>query len=61
VTPDTANDAAPSFLSIANDPDRTPAFLVGWLTNPHPPMPNLSLTNAEIASLVAYLDSLRME
>lgn len=43
----------------ANDPARTRAFLIGWLMNPHPPMPNLSLTNAEIAALVAYLDSLK--
>ncbi|MDA1133125.1 MAG: cytochrome c [Proteobacteria bacterium] len=59
VEPGAANDIAPPFFEIANDPERTRAFLIGWLMNPHPPMPDLSLTNAEIAALVAYLDSLK--
>ena len=59
VEPGAANDIAPAFVEIANNPERTRAFLIGWLMNPHPPMPDLSLTNAEISGLVAYLDSLK--
>jgi mono/diheme cytochrome c family protein len=35
--------------------------LTQWLSDPHPPMPNLSLANEEIAALVAYIGSLRTE
>ena len=39
----------------------TPERLTQWLSDPHPPMPNLSLANEEIAALVAYIGSLRTE
>ena len=51
--------SGPSFLEIANSPDRTRPTLKAWLTNPHPPMPNLNLTNKEINDVIAYLESLR--
>ncbi len=53
----TRTDAAPAFLSIARD--RSPAALTAWLLEPHPPMPNLSLTVTEIRNLVAYIQGLR--
>jgi mono/diheme cytochrome c family protein len=57
----TGGDAAPPFMAIAQDPALTPERLTQWLSDPHPPMPNLSLANEEIAALVAYIGSLRTE
>jgi mono/diheme cytochrome c family protein len=63
VEPDQASggDAAPPFMAVAQDPALTPERLTQWLSDPHPPMPNLSLANEEIAALVAYIGSLRGE
>ena len=55
----TASDVAPTFPQIAENRTLTPDRLRGWLSDPHPPMPNLSLSRAEIEDLVAYLESLR--
>ncbi|HXV26058.1 MAG TPA: cytochrome c [Alphaproteobacteria bacterium] len=55
------SDAAPPFSVIAHDPSLTPDQLRSWLVDPHPPMPNLSLTRDEIEDLVAYIGSLRAE
>ena len=52
-------DAAPTFPAIANDPNRYPKALRAWLSNPHPPMPNLQLSRSEIDDVVAYLETLR--
>ena len=54
-------DTGPTFLSIARSPERTRAYVTGWLMNPHPPMPNLSLTVREIADLAAYIETLRVQ
>lgn len=58
---ETGGDAAPPFMAVAQDPALTPERLTQWLSDPHPPMPNLSLANEEIAALVAYIGSLRTE
>ena len=58
---ETGGDAAPPFMAVAQDPALTPERLTQWLSDPHPPMPNLSLANEEIAALVAYIGSLRAE
>jgi len=50
------SDAAPAFSALARE--RTPDQLRGWLAEPHPPMPNPSLTRNEIEDIVAYLQSL---
>ncbi len=55
------SDAAPPFESVANRPSITEAGLRAWLTDPHPPMPNLILSRAEIDAIVAYIKSLRRE
>ena len=39
-------------------PGRTQAYLYAWLTDPHPPMPRLDLSNRQIADLMAYLATL---
>jgi cytochrome c len=54
-----ASDVAPSFPQIARTGALTPDRLRGWLSDPHPPMPNLSLSRAEIDALIAYLQSLK--
>jgi cytochrome c1 len=51
--------SGPPFIEIANNPDRTRPTLQAWLTDPHPPMPNLNLTNKEINDVIAYIESLR--
>jgi cytochrome c len=51
-------DAAPPFATIAAENAGDPARLRGWLTDPHPPMPNLNLSRAEIEDIIAYLMSL---
>ncbi len=53
------SDAAPTFEDIANDPARTPDRLRTWMADPHPPMPNLSLSRDEIEAILAYLDTLK--
>ena len=55
----TGSDVAPPFPQIAQDKRLTPGQLRAWLADPHPPMPNLSLTRDEIENLVAYISSLR--
>ena len=50
---------APTFRSIANRPEQTAAAIVGFLVDPHPPMPDLNLTRQEMDHIVAYLSSLR--
>ena len=52
-------DAGPPFAQMAADPAYTDGRLRGFLANPHPPMPNLSLSRAEIEDLVAYIRSLK--
>jgi cytochrome c len=52
-------DTAPPFATIANRSDADRRWLRGWLTEPHPPMPNFNLSRRQIDDIVAYLDSLR--
>jgi mono/diheme cytochrome c family protein len=56
-----AGDAAPAFAEIANKPNATPEGWRAWLQDPHPPMPNLSLSRTEIDDLIAYIASLKSE
>ena len=52
-------DTAPTFTSIAETAAERTDDLQAWLADPHPPMPNLSLTHYEIDDLLAYIESLR--
>ncbi|ACK52073.1 cytochrome c class I [Methylocella silvestris BL2] len=54
----TSNTEAPSFASIAAR-TTSPNSLKAFLADPHPRMPNMSLTTDEIADIVAYLMSQR--
>jgi mono/diheme cytochrome c family protein len=51
-------DAAPPFIALANNPAKTETYLKGWISNPHPPMPNFNLSRRAINDLVAYIRSL---
>lgn len=55
----TAPVGPPSFPSIANKPGQTAERIIGALVAPHPPMPDMHLTNAEMQDIIAYLDTLR--
>jgi cytochrome c len=55
------SDVAPPLPMVAQDPSLSPDRLRAWLADPHPPMPNLSLTREEIEALVAYIGSLRTQ
>lgn len=48
----------PTFPALAADPDATAERLSGFIRDPHPPMPDMSLTRQEVADLVAYIQSL---
>jgi cytochrome c len=50
-------DIAPPFPAIAHRHHNDEHWLRAWLAEPHPPMPNLNLSRAEIDDLVAYLQS----
>ena len=53
-----ASADVPTFKSIAEKYENEVDALVKFLIEPHPPMPDLSLTRREIQDLIAYLDSL---
>ena len=62
VAPDRpGSDAGPPFDVVANRPGFSEDGLRAWLADPHPPMPNLDLTRAEIGQVIAYLRSLRRQ
>lgn len=48
----------PSFYDIARDDSLTEETLKTFLADPHPQMPNMSLTNSEISDLARYIKSL---
>jgi mono/diheme cytochrome c family protein len=49
----------PSFASIAQRNPSEIDALAGFLADPHPPMPKLSLSREEIRDLLAYIATLR--
>jgi mono/diheme cytochrome c family protein len=59
VTEGRGTDAAPGLASIAERRGDDDAYLFAWLSDPHPVMPQLSLSRQEIADLIAYLQTLR--
>jgi mono/diheme cytochrome c family protein len=54
-----ASADAPPFAAIAAKSDFTPEKVAFFLLDPHPKMPNFSLTRYEAADLAAYIGSLR--
>jgi hypothetical protein len=57
--PPAVSTDVPSFSSIASRLDATPERIAGRIIVPHPAMPGISLTAAEIRDIVAYITSLR--
>jgi cytochrome c len=53
-----ATEAGPSFTSIAESAEGDLDWLAAFLVDPHPPMPDMSLTRQEIQDLTAYIRSL---
>jgi mono/diheme cytochrome c family protein len=54
-----ASADVPSFASIGQWPNFDTGRLALFLLDPHPKMPNLSLTRDEAADLAAYIGSLK--
>ncbi len=59
IGPALGSDAAPPFASIAGM--RAPDQIAAFLARPHGQMPPLDLTNEEIASVIAYMQTLTDE
>lgn len=55
----TASVDVPTFRQIAREFRFDAGELSAFLADPHPQMPQMSLTRREIADLVAFIDSLR--
>ena len=51
-------DAGPTFRSIAGRFAHSTRLIGAWLADPHPPMPKLDLTHAEIRAISDYIVSL---
>jgi len=54
----TATDGAPPFSAVAKTNKERPAWIRGWLMEPHPPMPSISLSRQQIEDIIAYLGTL---
>jgi mono/diheme cytochrome c family protein len=54
-----ADADVPPFAAIARKSDFTPERVAFFLLDPHPKMPNFSLSRYEAADLAAYIGSLR--
>ena len=54
----TGTDAGPALPALLAGKRRSADEIRGWLADPHPPMPNLSLSRREIDDILAYLQSL---
>ena len=59
--PATVPAGPPTFRGIANKPGQTGDKIVNVLIQPHAPMPDIHLTNAEMRDLLAYLETLRTD
>jgi len=53
----TIQQGPPSFRTVATR--LNPGELRAFLSHPHKPMPDLALTRAEIADLIAYIETLK--
>jgi hypothetical protein len=52
-----ASADVPSFMSIAERSQNDLEWLEAFLADPHPPMPDMSLTRQEIQDLIAHFDT----
>lgn len=56
-----ATDGAPPLSFVAQDNKQNPAWIRGWLMDPHPPMPRIMLSRQQIDNIIAYLNALTDE
>jgi mono/diheme cytochrome c family protein len=54
-----ASDQAPPFASVARMPEFDENRLAFFLLEPHPKMPNMALSRAEVADLADYISTLK--
>ena len=54
-------DGVPPLSFVARDNKNNPAWIRGWLMNPHPPMPGIMLSRQQIDDVIAYLNTLPTE
>jgi len=54
-----ASADVPPFASIARRGDLSESILAAFLSTPHPPMPNLSLSRQDVSDVLAYIRSLQ--
>ena len=54
----TATDGAPPLSAMAKTNKERPAWIRGWLMDPHSPMPGIMLSRQQIDDIIAYLGSL---
>lgn len=54
-----AMDAAPTFVTMANDPAMTNERLRRFLNRPHSQMPPIQISRGEIEDLIAYIRTLK--
>lgn len=54
-----ATTDAPPFATVAKRPDFEPAKIEFFLRDPHPKMPNMTLSRAEAADIAAYIATLK--
>ena len=55
----TASDQVPTFAQIARIPNFDASKIALFLLDPHPKMPDMSLTRDEAADLAAYIAALK--
>jgi mono/diheme cytochrome c family protein len=53
-----ATDGAPPLSFVARDNKQNPAWIRGWLMDPHPPMPGIMLSRQQIDDIIAYLGTI---
>jgi cytochrome c len=53
-----ATDGAPPLSFVARDNKQNPAWIRGWLMDPHPPMPGIMLSRRQIDDIIAYLGTI---
>ncbi|MEO1775182.1 MAG: hypothetical protein AAFS07_09545 [Pseudomonadota bacterium] len=52
-------DIGPPFTEMTVEEPATEAALRGWLFDPHGPMENVELSNAQISDILVYIRSIR--
>jgi mono/diheme cytochrome c family protein len=55
----TTTTDAPPFATVAKRPDFDPEKIEFFLRDPHPKMPNMTLSRAEAANIAAYIATLK--